>query len=821
MPKKMVQEELLPERILPRNLDEEMETSYIDYAMSVIVGRALPDIRDGLKPVHRRILYAMKEMGLKPRQPHKKSARIVGDCLGKYHPHGDTAVYDAMVRMVQDFSLRYTLVDGQGNFGSVDGDPPAAMRYTEARLGQISDELISDIDKGTVDFVPNYDGSLTEPSILPARLPNLLINGSSGIAVGMATNIPPHNLTEVCDALTACIDSNMEMTADELVKIVRGPDFPTAGIIYGKKGIKDYFETGRGSITIRAKTEIEEIRGGKQAIIVNELPYQVNKAQLLNTIVELVREKKIDGISDLRDESDRDGIRVVLEIKRDGNANIVLNQLLKRTQLEVSFGVIMLSLVGGEPKVLPVPQVLREYLKHRQEIVVRRTRFELDRAERRAHILEGLKIALDNLNKIIKTIRESKDADQALTRLMDGFDLTKVQAQAILDMRLQQLTGLERKKLENEYLGLIKEIERLKSILADPKKVLRVIRQELTELKEKYGDSRRTKIVARTVEMEVEDLIKEEDVVVTLSHAGYIKRIPMSAYHSQRRGGRGVTGMTTREEDFVEDLFVTNTHSHMLLFTSKGRVYGIRVFEIPEGSRVSKGKAIVNLLHLSSPDEKVTATISVKSFEEEKKSFLLMCTKQGIVKKTEMGEYDNIRKSGIIAIHLMTGDMLIDVKHTGGKSEIIMGTRKGMSIRFKESDVRPIGRAGRGVRGIKLDKDDEVIGMEIVCSKETLLTATENGFGKRTEISKYRLQSRGGKGVKNIKTSERNGVAIGIKKANSGDELMLITSGGITIRLPINDILIKGRNIQGVRLVRLESGDKLAAIAHIVKEETP
>jgi DNA gyrase subunit A len=817
--KDMIQEELIPERILPRNVEDEMRTSYIDYAMSVIVGRALPDIRDGLKPVHRRILYTMKEMGLKHNTAYKKSARVVGDVLGKYHPHGDTAVYDSMVRMVQDFSLRYPLVDGQGNFGSVDGDPPAAMRYTEVRLRQISEEVISDIDKGTVDFVPNYDGSLSEPSIMPSKLPNLLVNGSSGIAVGMATNIPPHNLTEVCDAVAAFIDNNMEMTTEDLLKIMKGPDFPTSGIIYGRDGIKDYFETGRGSITIRAKVEIEEIKGGRQAIIVNELPYQVNKAQLLTNIVELVRDKKLDGISDLRDESDRDGIRVVIEVKRDENANVVLNNLMKHTQFQVSFGVIMLSLVGGEPKILPMRQMLHEYIKHRQNIIVRRAKFELDKAEKRAHILEGLKIALDNLNRVIKAIRESKDTETAEQRLMKEFELSKLQADAILEMRLHQLTGLERKKIDDEYLALIKEMERLKSLLADPKKVLGVIKEELKELKEKYGDERRTKIVARTVEVDIEDLIQEEDVVVTLSHAGYIKRIPMSTYRSQRRGGKGVTAMTTREEDFVEDLFITNTHSYMLLFTNKGRVYSVRVFEIPEGSRVSKGKAIVNLLQLSSLDEKVTAAISVKSFEEEKASFLLMCTKYGIVKKTELGEYGNIRKSGIIAVNLDEGDMLIDVKHTDGKSEAIIGTRAGMAIRFKESDVRTIGRTGRGVRGIRLAKDDEVIGMEAVGSKDILLTATENGFGKRTEISRYRLQSRGGKGVKNIKASARNGQTIGIKKANNGDELMMITSGGITIRLPIDEILVKGRNIQGVRLVRLEPEDKLAGIAYIAKED--
>jgi len=805
------------ERIQSRNIEDEMKTSYIDYAMSVIVGRALPDVRDGLKPVHRRILYTMKEMGLKHNTPYKKSARVVGDCLGRYHPHGDVAVYDAMVRMAQDFSLRYPLVEGQGNFGSIDGDPPAAMRYTEVRLAQISEEMLVDIEKNTVDFVPNYDGSLTEPLILPAKLPNLLINGSSGIAVGMATNIPPHNLTEVVDGTIAYID-NPEIETSELMKIIKGPDFPTAGIICGKEGIKDYFETGRGSFVIRAKAEIEEIKGGRQAIIVRELPYQVNKAQLLETIAELVKNKEIDDIGDLRDESDRDGIRVVIEVKRDGNANIVLNQLFKKTQLEVSFGVIMLALVQGEPKVLSMKDMLQCYVDHRREIVIRRTRYDLEKAEQRAHIVEGLKIAIENLNKVVKIIKESKDVDDARQRLMEEFGLTKIQAQAILDMRLHQLTGLERKKLEEEYLELIKTIEKLKSILADPKKVTNIIKEELLTLKEKYGDERRTKIQAKIVEMEIEDLVQEEDVAVTLSHAGYVKRMPLTVYRSQRRGGKGVTGMTTREEDFVEDLFITNTHAYMLFFTDKGKVYSVRVFEIPEGSRISKGKAIVNIIQMS-PNEKITAAISIKSFEEEKESFLLMCTKQGLVKKTSLEEYTDIRKSGIIGIKLNPGDTLIDVKHTDGKSEVVIATRKGMAIRFKETDIRPMGRATHGVRGIRLAKDDEVIGMEAVTSKDILLTATENGFGKRTEISKYRLQSRGGKGVKNIKTTERNGLVVGIKKANPGDELMLITIRGMTIRLAVDDILVKGRNVQGVRLVRLEEQDKLSGVAHIVKEE--
>ncbi|MFH2069744.1 MAG: DNA gyrase subunit A [Elusimicrobiota bacterium] len=806
----------LGERIYPRNIEDEMKTSYIDYAMSVIVGRALPDVRDGLKPVHRRILYTMKEMGLRHSTAHKKSARVVGECLGKFHPHGDVAVYDSMVRMAQDFSLRYTLVDGQGNFGSIDNDPPAAMRYTEVRLQQISEEILGDIDRNTVDFGPNYDNSLTEPLVLPSKLPNLLVNGSSGIAVGMATNIPAHNLSEVVDGILAYMETP-DIDIKELMKIIKGPDFPTAGIICGRQGIKDYFETGRGSFKIRAKAEIEDIKGGRQAIIVGELPYQVNKAQLLETIAGLVREKKLEDISDIRDESDRDGIRVVIEVKRDGNANIVLNQLFKHTQLETSFGVIMLALVGGRPRVLPMKDMMQCYTDHRREIVVRRTRFELEKAENRAHIVEGLRIAIENLNKIIKIIKESKDVDAARAAIMDEFGFTKIQAQSILDMRLHQLTGLERKKIEDEYLELIKTIERLKSVLADPKKVTGIIQQELKEVKEKYGDERRTKIQAQLVEMDIEDLIQEEDVAVLLSHAGYVKRIPISTYRAQHRGGRGVTGMTTREEDFIEDMFVSNTHAHMLFFTNKGKVYSMRVFEIPEGSRISKGKAIVNLMQLSA-DEKITASIPIKSFEEEGKSFLLMCTRQGLVKKTELGDYSDIRKSGIIGIKLHPGDTLISVKRTTAKSEVIIATRDGISIRFKETDIRSMGRATQGVRGIRLGKGDEVVGMEAVTSEDILLTACENGYGKRTAISKYRLQSRGGKGVINIKTTNRNGKVVGIKKANPGDDLMLITSGGITIRQPVNDISVIGRNVQGVRLVRLGEEDKLAGIAHIIGE---
>ncbi len=808
------------DRVIPRNIEDEMKSSYINYAMSVIVGRALPDVRDGFKPVHRRILFAMKEMGLTHRSSYKKSARVVGDVLGKFHPHGDTAVYDAMVRMVQDFSLRYPMVDGQGNFGSIDGDPPAAMRYTEVRLDGIADEVLGDIDKDTVAFGPNYDGSMTEPLVLPAKLPNLLVNGSAGIAVGMATNMPPHNLSEVCDGINAYIE-NPEITIAELLKLIKGPDFPTAGFLMGRAGIKNYFETGRGSVIIRAKTDIEDIRGNRQAIIINEIPYQVNKTSLIESIADLVRDKKIEDISDIRDESDRDGIRVVIEIKREGNAQIVLNQLYKHTALQTSFGIIMLALVSGKPKVLSMREMIHWYVEHRKEVVVKRTKYELAKAEARAHILEGLKIALDNLDKIIKTIRSSKDTDAARLSLMENFKLSRIQAQAILDMRLQQLTGLERKKIEDEYEELLKTIARLKGILADSRKVLSIIQTELAELKEKYGDERRTKITAAAEEMAIEDLVAHEEVVVTFSHAGYVKRLPVTSYHSQRRGGKGVTGMTTREEDYVEQLFVTNTLAYLLLFTNKGRVYWTRVYEIPEAGRAAKGKSIANFIQLSEQGEKITAAIPVDNFEaeENKNSFLFMGTMQGTVKKTPLSEFANPRRGGIIAIKLDDEDGLIGVKHTSGKSQIIIGTREGLAIRFEEEEVRPIGRAGMGVRGIKLQKDDRVVGMEAVGAKDTILIATEHGYGKRTDIDEYRLQSRGGHGVINIKTTDRNGPVVGLIKANDGDDVMLMTEKGMSIRLAAKEVSIIGRNAQGVRLVRQESEDKLAAITPLAKEE--
>lgn len=804
--------------IIPRDIGEEMRTSYIDYAMSVIVGRALPDVRDGLKPVHRRILYTMKELGLRHNQPYKKSARVVGDVLGKYHPHGDTAVYDAMVRMAQDFSLRYPLVDGQGNFGSIDGDPPAAMRYTEARLNRVAEELLEDLDKETVPFVANYDGTLQEPLVLPGKFPNILVNGSSGIAVGMATNIPTHNLNEICDGIIATID-NPQISPEELLEIIKGPDFPTGGIVQGKEGIKEYISTGRGSFRIRAKADIEEIKGGKYAIIVREIPYQVNKAELLEHIVELVQEKKIQDVSDIRDESDRDGVRIVIEVKRDGNPNVVLNQLYKHTQMETSFGVIMLVLVNGKPQVLSMREMIQCYIDHRREIVRARTTFDLKKAEHRAHIVEALRVAIENLNKIIKIIRESKDTDSACKNLMDEFKFTRIQATAILDMKLHQLTSLERKKLEDEYLELIKTIEMLKSILRDPKKIDNIIKEELKKLKEQYGDSRRTKIMARVDDLSIEDLIQEEDVVVSLSHQGYIKRIPLSIYRSQRRGGKGITGATVKEEDFIEQIFITNTHSYLLLFTNIGRVYWTRVFEIPEGSRISKGKAIVNLVQLSSMEEKVSACVAVDNFDE-KDSYLLMCTKYGVVKKTSLSEYSNPRKGGIIAINLDKEDSLIDVKKTNGQKEILIATKNGFAIRFKETAVRPMGRTAHGVTGIRFKtKDDEVIGIEVVDKDDIVLTACENGYGKRTKVDEYRLQSRGGKGVINIKTSERNGKVVGIKVANKGYELMIMTEQGMSIRLCVDEISIQSRNTQGVRLVKLNENDKIASIANIVKED--
>ncbi|MCR4662292.1 MAG: DNA gyrase subunit A, partial [Endomicrobiaceae bacterium] len=749
----------------------------------------------------------------------KKSARIVGDVLGKYHPHGDSSVYDALVRMVQDFSMRYPLIDGQGNFGSVDGDDPAAMRYTEVRMDYIADEMLADIDKDTIDYIPNYDGSLQEPLILPTKLPELLINGSSGIAVGMATNIPTHNLSEVIDGTVAFID-DPEISISEIMKYIKGPDFPTAALILGKAGIKDYMETGRGSVKMRAKTEIEEMKGGREAIIITELPYQVNKAMLITSIANLVKDKKIDGISDLRDETDRHGMRVVIELKRDANAQVVLNQLFKHTQMQTSFGVIMLALVNNKPKVLNIKEMLYHFVEHRKIIVVRRTKFELKKAEARAHILEGLKIAIDNLDAVVKTIRQSPDTDTARINLMERFRLSKLQAQAILDMKLQQLTGLERKKIDEEYIEVIKNIERLKSILEDPRKVLAIIKDELLQLKDKYGDKRRTHLTADAEDFNIEDLIQEEEVVVTVSNAGYIKRIPVNTYRVQARGGKGVVGMTTKEDDFVAKMFVTSTHAYLLSFTTRGRLYWSRVYEIPEGTRTSKGKAIVNIIQLSSPDEKITASIPIRSFNPKdiKDEYLLMCTRKGTIKKIALSEFANPRRGGIIAIKLEDGDILMDVKKIEKNPEVVIATKKGIAIRFKEQDVRAIGRAGQGVRGISLEKDDEVIGMEVFSPEDVFVSVAENGYGKRTEVGKYRLQKRGGKGVINMQTSERNGNVIYIGKANEG-QIMLITEHGITIRSKVDKISVIGRNTQGVRLVRLEEGDKVASVATVVGEE--
>lgn len=817
--KKEEEVEVVETGVSTRNIEDEMKTSYIDYAMSVIVGRALPDVRDGLKPIHRRILYTMKEMGMKHGTAYKKSARVVGDVMGKYHPHGDSAIYESMVRMAQDWSLRYPMVDGQGNFGSIDGDGAAAMRYTEARMEAITEEMLVDLDKNTVDFMPNYDGSLKEPSVLPSKLPSLLINGSQGIAVGMATNVPTHNLSEVCDAVVALIDDE-ELPISEIMKHIKGPDFPTGAIILGRGGIKDYMETGRGSIKMRAKTEIEEYKNGREAIIVNEIPYQVNKSNLIISIAELVKDKKIDGISDLRDESDRDGIRIVIEIKRDGNAQVVLNQLYKHTQLQSSFGVIMLALVNNRPKVMNIKEVINHHIEHRKIVIVRRTKFELQKAEARAHILEGLKIAVENIDAVVKIIRGAKDKEDAREQLMAKFKLSKLQADAILEMRLHQLTGLEREAIENEYLELIKLIEKLRSILADPKKVSNIIKEETLEVKKKYGDKRKSQIQAAEADFNIEDLIQEEEVAITMSHAGYIKRIPLDTYKAQHRGGRGITAMNTKEEDFVEKMFITSSHAYMLFFTTRGRLYWMRAYEIPEGARISKGKAIVNLLQLA-PEEKITAAIAFKSLNEKeiKDEYLLMGTRNGTIKKISLTEFSNPRKGGIIAIKLEDGDILTEVKAIENNPEVIIATKKGIGIRFKESDVRAIGRNGMGVRGIGLDKDDEVIGMEVLSPDDVFLSVSENGYGKRTEVGKYRLQRRGGRGVINMQATERNGNVVGIKKANKGEEVMIMTHNGITIRMRVDSISVIGRNTQGVRLVRLDEGDKVAAIASVVKDE--
>lgn len=803
------------EKVVPVSLEEEMKSSYIDYAMSVIVARALPDVRDGLKPVHRRVLFGMHELGVAHNKPYKKSARIVGEVLGKYHPHGDSAVYETMVRMAQDFSLRYPLVDGQGNFGSVDGDSAAAMRYTEARLARIAEEMLRDLDKNTVGFVNNFDESLQEPTVLPSYLPNLLVNGASGIAVGMATNIPPHNLGEVVDGLIATID-NPKLKPEDLIKYVKAPDFPTGGIIYGYEGVKEAFLTGRGRIVLRAKANIEVMKNDRENIIITEIPYQVNKSSLIEKMAELVRDGKVEGISNIRDESDRDGMRIVIEMKRDGQPAVTLNQLFKHTQMQVTFGVIMLALVNGVPKVLTLQQMMQHFLDHRMDVLVKRTKYELEAAERRAHILEGYIIALDNIDAVIETIKKSRDVDTAKANLMKKFKLSEIQAKAILDMRLQRLTGLERKKIEEEYKETIKLIERLKGVLDSEKKRKQIIKEELLALKERYADERRTEIVHDFKEFSLEDIIAEEDVVVTISHHGFIKRFPVSGYRRQARGGKGVTGAGTREEDFIEHMFVASTHHYIMFFTDKGKCYWLKVHEIPEGGRATKGRSILNLIE-KDKEENITAFVTVKEFSDDK--FIVMATEKGTVKKTVLSAYSNIRRGGINAINLTAGDRLMEAKLSEGKNDIIIGTRNGMAIRFNEKDVREMGRTATGVRGIKLGKGDVVIGMIVVRNATTLMVVTEKGFGKRSEIEDYRLTKRGGKGVITVKTSEKNGKLIAMKEVNDSDELVIITTGGMVIRQAVKELRTMGRNTQGVRLIRLNEGDDIADIARVVPEE--
>ncbi len=789
----------------------------MDYAMSVIIGRALPDIRDGLKPAHRRVLFAMYDLGNVWNKAYKKSARIVGDVIGKYHPHGDAAVYDTIVRMAQDFSLRYPLVDGQGNFGSLDGDPPAAMRYTEIRMAEITNELLSDIEKETVDFVPNYDGTLKEPSILPAAIPNLLVNGSSGIAVGMATNIPPHNLKEVIDATIALI-KNPSLGINELLKIIPGPDFPTAGIIYGRDGIEEAYRTGKGSLQVRGRVHIEkQSKGDKECIIITELPYQVNKARLIEKIAELSQEKKIEGITDIRDESDREGVRVVIELKRDKIAQVILNQLYRHTQLQGTFGIIMLALVDNQPRILDLPGMLKHFINFRKVVILRRTAYELKKAEHQAHILMGLQIAINNLDRIIALIRASANPGKAKEGLMAQFALSEIQAQAILDMRLQRLTALEREKIQQELEEITRLIKQLKQILEKEELVKDIIIEEFTRIRAKYGDARRTEIVEKEGEIDVEDLIIEEDMVVTVSHNGYIKRNPISLYRSQRRGGKGVTGMTTRQEDFVEHLFVASTHSHILFFTSTGKVFWQKVYELPQAGRAAMGKAIVNLLNLS-PDEQLAAILAVREFVEEK--YIVMATRKGLIKKTPLMAYSRPRAGGIIALSIDEDDELIAARVTDGSQDILLGSRMGKAIRFKETEVRPMGRTARGVRGMTVGKNDAIIGMEAIGEGATILTATENGYGKRTNTEEYRIQGRGGMGIITIKTTERNGEVVGMKEVSDDDEVMLITNQGTIIRMKIKGISVIGRNTQGVRLINVEKGEKVVGVAHLAEEDS-
>ncbi len=801
--------------LLPLDVEEELKKSFISYAMAVIVTRALPDVRDGLKPVHRRILYSMSELGYTPDKPYRKSARIVGDVLGKYHPHGDSSVYDAMVRLAQDFSIRYMLVDGQGNFGSVDGDGAAAMRYTEARMSRLSLELVRDIDKETVDFYPNFDETLMQPAVMPSRYPNLLVNGSSGIAVGMATNIPPHNLGEVVDAVVYMID-HPDCSVDELMQFVKGPDFPTGGVILGKRGIYDAYHEGRGRIIVRAKSEIEDMGGNRQRIVVTEIPYMVNKARLIEKIAELVHEKTVDGISDIRDESDRDGMRIVIDLKRDVNANIVLNYLYKHTQLQDTFGAIMLALVDGEPKILSLRQIIHHYIEHQEDVIRRRTQYDLNKAEARSHILEGLIIALDNIDEVVRMIRASRTAQEAKTGLMERFGLSDRQAQAILDMRLQRLTGLERDKIEAEYAELQKQIAYFRAVLADEKLVLGIIRDEILEIRDKFADERRTEISALEGEIDMLDLIEEEDMVVTMTHYGYVKRLPKTTYRAQRRGGKGVIATTTREEDFVEQMYVTSTHDPILFFTNRGRVYQMNCYEIPEAGRTARGTAIVNLLQLS-PGEKVTTMLPFPA-EKSEGTYLVMATRKGTIKRTELSEFMNLRRAGLIAIVLRDDDELIGVRRTEGDSDILVGTRDGMSIRFHESDMRPMGRSAMGVRSIDLDEGDEVIDVAFVEEGAQVLSITENGYGKRTDIDEYRLQQRGGKGIKAMNLTDKTGNLAAQLLVHDDEDLLLITSDGTVIRTPVNSISVLGRNTQGVRLMRVGEDSKVVCVARAEPE---
>jgi DNA gyrase subunit A len=804
------------EKIVPVYIEEEMKSSYIDYSMSVITSRALPDVRDGLKPSNRRILVAMHDLNLVPGRSHRKCAKIAGDTSGNYHPHGEQVVYPTLVRMAQDFNMRYVLVDGQGNFGSVDGDAPAAMRYTEARLAPLATEMLEDLEKETVAFQPNYDETRKEPVVLPSKFPNLICNGASGIAVGMATNIPTHNLSEVVDALVALID-DPELEDEKLLGYVTGPDFPTGGIIQGKRGIVDAYTTGRGRIALKARVNVEKQKSGKENIIITEIPYQINKANLLERIAHLVRDKLIDGIADLRDESDRDGMRIVVELKRDAQTDVVLNQLFKHTQMQATFGVIMLALVDGEPKILNLKELLNLFIEHRHDVITRRTQFELNKAEHRAHILEGLKIALDHIDAVIKLIRSSKTVEDARKGLMKKFKLSQIQAQAILDMRLQRLTGLEREKVEQEYLDTIKLIEKLKGILASKPKRMNIIKEELVELKKKYGDERRTEIrEEEEEEFTIEDLIAEEDMVITITHSGYIKRLSVSSYRRQSRGGKGVIGIETKQEDFVEHLFIASTHNYILFFTPRGRCHWIKVHEIPVGGRLAKGKPIINMLDLGE-EKAIAAFLPVRGFDD--KHFVVMASRNGIIKKTLLSAFSNPRRGGINAMNVPEKDVLIEAKMTDGTCDIVLATREGQAVRFPEDKVRHMGRTAYGVKGITLTKKDYVIGMVVVKRDATLLSVTENGYGKRTSITDYRVTNRGGKGIINIKTTERNGKVVDIKEVVTDDELMLITQKGIIIRQPAKQISVIGRATQGVRLINLAAGDKVVDVARVAKGE--